>query len=989
MTAERRPTNSPHVVRRFLLLLHEQGDVFEIRIPKHGKYKLTAAGYFDDAEAALAACASWDGRVNVYITLNPVNPALLARAANRIVERAEATTSNQDIVRRRWLFIDVDATRPSGISSTDDELAAARSVAVGVAASLRAAGWPEPIVVMSGNGYYLLYRIDLPNDEEATDLVRRTLVSLARELDTDQAHVDLTVYNAARIVGLVGTKKVKGEDLPERPHRRSRLESIPASVSTVSREQLEAVAGSTAAGIKPPTLRLVARSDRLVDLLASRGIEYREQPPDANGVTWYHVRQCPFHDDGRPFECGVGQSLPDGPYAGHCFHPEGEGRGWHDFKRALGLEIGRGAGDIPDPAIESNGNRPCILVTNRYRRDIAEDSWRALLAANDPVRFFRHGNGVAEIDTHDDGSASIKHLTTAGLAGRLDRCGDFVKVTQTGQHPARPPRDVVEDMEALENPLPPLRGIVGAPIFSADGTLETATGYQPGTGLYYAPIGEPVPAVPARPDASDLRAARLRLGDDLLGDFPWADERASLANLLAALITPMVRDLISGPVPLYALDAPKAGNGKGLLATCISLVTTGHEIAVMADTKNEEEFRKRVTTKLMEGDGVLLFDNVRRRLDSGSFAALLTANVWTDRILGRSQAVTLPIRSLFLVTGNNLQFSDEITRRAVSVRLDAKIDRPWEGRVFRHPDLPGWLRRHRHEVVWACLVLAQNWIAQGRPQWSGSPMGSYESWCGVLGGILETAGINGFLENRPDLYRRGDADSEEWRAFTSAWLDAHGNTGVKVADLQSIAEETLLGFFDGLKDGADNKKVRTKLGKAIAERRDTRFENLFIRRAGEDGHSKTALWCVELAAPPAGIEAENDATPAPYPQENGPLSDSVAGDAGIAGIDSDLLQQMDRSSDDTSVCGESENPYPQYPPPPQPDSEQASNGAGDVRVTAPGGEEPPQPAPGVVCAICKWREAKSFTPLGTPVCPMHRKEQEGLEERFGVKAVPR
>ncbi len=140
--------------------------------------------------------------------------------------------------------------------------------------------------------------------------------------------------------------KVKGDDLPERPHRRSRLESIPDSLKVVTREQLEAVA-TNPSRIMPPALRLVARSDRLVELLDSRGIEYRGQPPDANGVTWYHVRQCPFHDDGRPFECGVGQTLPDGPYAGHCFHPEGEGRGWHDFKSALGLESGRGAETSP------------------------------------------------------------------------------------------------------------------------------------------------------------------------------------------------------------------------------------------------------------------------------------------------------------------------------------------------------------------------------------------------------------------------------------------------------------------------------------------------------------------------------------------------------------------------------------------------------------------------------------------------------------------
>ena len=93
------------------------------------------------------------------------------------------------------------------------------------------------------------------------------------------------------------------------------------------------------------------RSVRLAAVLQAKGIEVREQPADANGITWYHVRQCPFHDDGRPFECGVGQKLSDGPYAGHCFHPEGVNKGWQDFKRALGLEGVGGARIHHDPAI--------------------------------------------------------------------------------------------------------------------------------------------------------------------------------------------------------------------------------------------------------------------------------------------------------------------------------------------------------------------------------------------------------------------------------------------------------------------------------------------------------------------------------------------------------------------------------------------------------------------------------------------------------------
>jgi hypothetical protein len=88
--------------------------------------------------------------------LNPVLPALLARSANRIVDRADKTTTDAEIVQRDWLLVDVDRIRPGGISSTDEELACAHEVLSKAVAFLRKQGWPEPITAMSGNGYYAL-----------------------------------------------------------------------------------------------------------------------------------------------------------------------------------------------------------------------------------------------------------------------------------------------------------------------------------------------------------------------------------------------------------------------------------------------------------------------------------------------------------------------------------------------------------------------------------------------------------------------------------------------------------------------------------------------------------------------------------------------------------------------------------------------------------------------------------------------------------------
>ena len=265
---------------RFLWLLWRPGEVREVRIPKHDRYGNTASGYFDVPEKLAAAVSRWDGRANIYLTLNPVNRALLARAANRIVEKADKTTADADVVARSWLLLDIDAERPSGISSTDAELEDAREVLEAVTSCLNERGWPAPIKVMSGNGYYALYPIDLPNDATSLQLVNAVLTALSAKFDTNRAHIDTAVGNAGRIAGLVGTLKVKGDPTEDRPHRRSRLESAPDRIIGVSLEQLEAVAARAPEHDPQPKQSGGSRwgsSIRLDDILERHGIEFRQQ----------------------------------------------------------------------------------------------------------------------------------------------------------------------------------------------------------------------------------------------------------------------------------------------------------------------------------------------------------------------------------------------------------------------------------------------------------------------------------------------------------------------------------------------------------------------------------------------------------------------------------------------------------------------------------------------------------------------------------------
>lgn len=173
----------------------------------------------------------------VYFTLNPL-PA-----------GHTTTASDRDIVARRWLLIDCDPVRMvdgkpvSSIASNKDEQQAALEMATRVKVWLSNQGWPDPILASSGNGYHLLYRVNLPNDEQSTVLVKKVLATLAKQFDTESVTIDRSVYNASRICRLYGTVSRKGQPTKDRPHRVSQITMLPQTVKVVTAEQLAALIG--------------------------------------------------------------------------------------------------------------------------------------------------------------------------------------------------------------------------------------------------------------------------------------------------------------------------------------------------------------------------------------------------------------------------------------------------------------------------------------------------------------------------------------------------------------------------------------------------------------------------------------------------------------------------------------------------------------------------------------------------------------------------
>src|SRR5437879_3376924 len=201
------------------------------------------AGWFDNADDLVTALPQIASAAGIYLTINPCQPALLARANNRLKDKKVTATTDDQILIRQFLLLDVDPEREghvTGVPTNDTEHQIALDFIQDVCDELRSEGWPEPFRFDSGNGGYALYAVDLPADDGG--LIERALKGLAQRFDTEQVHIDQTTFNQSRIMRLPGTLNCKGDGTPGRPHRPAKLLSIPDEIKAVSTEQLESIA---------------------------------------------------------------------------------------------------------------------------------------------------------------------------------------------------------------------------------------------------------------------------------------------------------------------------------------------------------------------------------------------------------------------------------------------------------------------------------------------------------------------------------------------------------------------------------------------------------------------------------------------------------------------------------------------------------------------------------------------------------------------------
>lgn len=332
-------------MRRTLDLLFPAGAAMELRA-LYARKGLVDSGYFDDRDALVREAMKLQGAKGLYVVLNPIDPALLYRRFNQVERGAEAT-GDQHVLRRKWMLVDLDPARVSEISSTDSEHELAIEYAARVADELSEKwGWPRPILCDSGNGSYMIFRTDLPNDADARELIKAALEALDFHFSTSDLHVDRSVHNAARIVKLLGSVARKGSDHRDRPHRVSRILDVPDRIEVVTAEQLVALAGTIPrhepeARTSPNGSRLSGTFD-LSEWIARHGLDVSGPFPWNDAELW-RFRVCPWNPDHTNKSAFLIRYKDGGPHAG-CHHDSCRGKGFEDLWSLYESEPFRRAG---------------------------------------------------------------------------------------------------------------------------------------------------------------------------------------------------------------------------------------------------------------------------------------------------------------------------------------------------------------------------------------------------------------------------------------------------------------------------------------------------------------------------------------------------------------------------------------------------------------------------------------------------------------------
>lgn len=311
-----------------------EGNFTEVRILGRFSY----SGYFRNFENLISQIEPYMNMDDeqIYFVLNSIDKDCYARPqCERFVKYPKVTTTDSDIIRRKFLLLDFDPIRKSQTNSSDAQFELAHKKAQDVYRFLiKEKGFTDSIICISGNGWHIIVPVDLPCDEETNKVIKDFYTYMGSIFTDENIEFDEKVYTNARLTKLYSTWAKKGANVPSNPWRQSKIVYIPKELKPTPIEKIKELADLLPKEEPKPTQKVKSFNERfdLEQWLNTYGIEYRKKQDGSS--TKYEIKTCPWHTThsvDNPYSSAIYQDA-DGKVTYTCAHSHCSDKQWKDFR---------------------------------------------------------------------------------------------------------------------------------------------------------------------------------------------------------------------------------------------------------------------------------------------------------------------------------------------------------------------------------------------------------------------------------------------------------------------------------------------------------------------------------------------------------------------------------------------------------------------------------------------------------------------------------
>ena len=242
-----------HHMGKTIECLHSGEEVLEI-VAVHRSTGERRIGYAVDAGKAIIPALMLNRKgFNVYINLNPLVAgsdikALVDKGIFFLPDSEHREANKEDVKCIKYFMVDINTVQVDGDDSACDvdyyfERTEAEATAWRVLRYLKnELGFTTCFMAFSGRGYNLIWKVDLPANQESEELLKKCQLALANKFNSDTVSINTNRCSRYELVRLFGSINVTNDDTQKHPWLNSSIVHAPKKMVVVDADKLKKLA---------------------------------------------------------------------------------------------------------------------------------------------------------------------------------------------------------------------------------------------------------------------------------------------------------------------------------------------------------------------------------------------------------------------------------------------------------------------------------------------------------------------------------------------------------------------------------------------------------------------------------------------------------------------------------------------------------------------------------------------------------------------------